>query len=101
AVAAFDSVRLMREAETVLSSARMCSFPPALAPRGDRPVREGKRFVLRVCEDDLERARELLAEAEAGESAEGELRCPKCRSWRVYPVSEFWKSLGAMLGLGP
>jgi hypothetical protein len=52
-------------------------------PRGDRPPGEGKRFVLRVHEDDLDRARALLDDAE--EDEDDDPRCPKCASHRVYP----------------
>jgi hypothetical protein len=97
---AFDSVRLMRDAQTVLSSARILSFLPALVPRGDRPPGQGKRFVLRVCQEDLERAKAVLEEVES-EADDEEPRCPRCKSWRVFPVSQFWKGLSAMVGLGP
>ena len=100
---AFDSVRLMRDAQTILSSARIRSYPPALVPRGDRPPGEGARFILRVADDDLERGRHVLTEADADAASEeeNEGRCPRCRSWRVFPVSQFWKGLAAMVGLGP
>jgi hypothetical protein len=100
---AFDSVRLMRDAQTILSSARIRTYPPALAPRGDRPPGQGARYILRVAEDDLERARHVLTEADADAASEDENegRCPRCRSWRVFPVSQFWKSLAAMVGVGP
>jgi hypothetical protein len=100
---AFDSVRLMRDAQTVLSSARIRTYPPALAPRGARPPGQGARFILRVAEDDLERARRVLTEADADAASEDENegRCPRCRSWRIFPVSQFWKAVAAMVGMGP
>src|SRR5882672_9576372 len=58
--AAFHNLRLMRDAQTVLLSDGINSFPPTLVPRGDRPPGIGKRFVLRVAEADADRARELL-----------------------------------------
>jgi hypothetical protein len=100
---AFDSVRLMRDAQTILSSARIRSYPPTLVRRGDRPPGQGARFILSVAEDDLERARRVLEEADADAASEDENggRCPRCRSWRVFPVSQFWKGLAAMVGMGP
>jgi hypothetical protein len=100
---AFDSVRLMRDAQTILSSARIRSYAPTLVPRGDRPPGQGARFILRVAADDLDRARHVLTEADADAASDDENqgRCPRCRSWRVYPVSQFWKGLAAMVGMGP
>lgn len=99
-LAAFESVRLLREAQTVLASARLSSYPPKLVPRGDRPPGIGKRFQLAVAEDDLERAQFLLRQAES-DAAEELPRCPKCASWRVYPVGHLLQSLVATFGLGP
>jgi hypothetical protein len=103
-VVAFDSVRLMRDAQTILSSARIRTYPPTLVPRGDRPPGEGARFILRVADDDLDRARNVLAEADADAASDEDDdagRCPRCRSWRVFPVSQFWKGLAATFGFGP
>src|SRR4051794_6263402 len=87
-VAAFDHAGAMRDAATTLASANLRVFTPRLVPRGDRPPGEGKRFVLRVLEEDVDRARRVL-EAAAENDADGDAddpRCPKCRSWRVYPI---------------
>jgi hypothetical protein len=99
--ARFDSPRLLRDAATTLAAARIRAFLPTLVPRGDRPPGVGKRFILRVREEDLDRARKVLAEAEEEAADEGEPRCPKCRSWRVYKIGAgFWKGLRAVFGLG-
>ena len=82
--ARFESPRLLREAATVLASARVQAFLPTLVPRGDRSPGAGKRFLLRVREDEVERARRVLREAEEEAGDEEEARCPACRSWRVH-----------------
>lgn len=100
-VAAFDHVRPMRAAATVLSSARIDPFPPTLVARGDRPPGTGKRFVLRVREDDLERARAVLEDAEAEAEEEDDPQCPKCGSHRVYPFGGgILRVLARMVGFG-
>jgi hypothetical protein len=93
-VAAFDNPADLRDAQTVLASQNIVSFGPRLVLRGDRPAGVGKRFILRVDEDDLDAARTLLAE-EAQESSD-QPRCPRCRSWRV---TRRWNLLMAV-GLG-
>jgi hypothetical protein len=89
-VAAFEHAGAMRDAATILASTNIRAYTPRLVPRGDRPPGEGKRFVLRVDEDDADRARSVLEAAAAEDAGEGgaddEPRCPKCRSWRVYPT---------------
>jgi hypothetical protein len=99
-LASFESVRLLREAQTLLASARLHAYMPKLVPRGDRPPGVGKRFLLAVAEDDLERAQLLLRQAES-DAAEELPRCPKCASWRVFPVSHLLQSLAATFGLAP
>jgi hypothetical protein len=98
--AAFESVREMREAITVLASARIRGIGPKLVKRGDAPAGEGKRFVLRVDESDLERAQSLIEQARADSDEEDEPRCPKCNSWRVYPASRTMKIILAFFGMG-
>jgi len=62
-------------------------FLPVLVPRGDRPRGEGKRFVVRVREADLERARQILEkEGDASDEDPDEPRCPECGSWRTYAL---------------
>jgi hypothetical protein len=99
-LAKFETVRLLREAQTLLASARLQSYPPKLVPRGDRPPGVGKRFQLLVAEEDLERAQLLLRQAES-EAAEELPRCPTCASWRVFAIPHFLRSMAATLGLGP
>ena len=88
-VAAFEHAGAMRDAATILAAANVRAYTPRLVPRGDRPPGEGKRFVLRVQEDDADRARSVLEAAAEEDAAEGgaedEPRCPKCRSWRSLP----------------
>jgi hypothetical protein len=99
-VASFETVRRLRDAQTVLASARLPSYLPKLLPRGDGPPGTGKRFILRIAPEDLERAQFILEQSDR--DAKEELpRCPQCASWRVYPVSHFLKSLAATLGLAP
>lgn len=95
----YESVQQLRSAETVLASSRVRTFAPILVNRGSRPRGTGRRFVLRVAEDDLERAQSLLKKAEADDADDDDPRCPECDPWRVYPVGAFWQSLGAMFGL--
>jgi hypothetical protein len=94
--AAYDRARRMRDAATVLAAARVPFYLPMLAPRGDRPKGEGKRFVLRVAEEDLERAQSVLGEAEEEAGDEGDPRCPRCSAWRVHPI----RSGGILRGIG-
>ena len=98
-LAAFESVREMRDAQTLLASAGIQSFLPPLARRGEKPVGVGKRFVVRVAADDESRATEVLQEPEPAheEGDEPDLRCPKCHSWRTIPTSQMWKSFVAMI----
>jgi hypothetical protein len=95
----YESVRQLRSAQTLLASSRIRAFPPTLVKRGDRPAGTGSRFVMRVCEQDLESAQALLAKAQTEEDADEDPRCPKCDSWRIYPVGTFWQSLAATFGL--
>lgn len=91
--AAYDNPQHLFDAASTLGSAHVPCFLPALAPRGDRPAGQGNRFVLRVRETDLGRAREILAQAEAEQAADGEPRCPKCGSYRVDRASPPWPGL--------
>ena len=85
--ARFDQPRRLFEAAALLGASRIESFLPPLAPRGNRPKGSGPRYVLRVRETDLERAREVLEDAAAEEADEDDIRCPRCGSWRTYPMS--------------
>ena len=98
--AAFDNPRELYDAAATLGAARVESFLPGLVARGDRPRGQGKRFVLRVREADLDRAVEVLSDAEADrDEDEDEPRCPACGSWRVAPAPKPWPGLlGFLLG---
>jgi len=98
----FETVRDLYDAAATLGSVRIESFLPALVSRGDRPRGEGKRFVLRVRESDLDRAREVLSRAQADDQEEdNEPRCPACGSWRVAPAPRPWPGLmNFLLGTG-
>jgi DNA-directed RNA polymerase subunit RPC12/RpoP len=81
--AAYDNPRYLFDAAASLGASHIESFLPSLVPRGDRPPGSGNRFVIRVREADLERARAILqGQDEPQEKAEP--RCPRCGSWRVY-----------------
>jgi hypothetical protein len=95
-VAAFESVRLLRDAQTILGAGHVRSHAPRLAPRGNRPAGQGRRFILKVDADDLEKARGLLEEASNNVDDE-DFRCPKCHAWRVIPVPQVWKSIVALI----
>ncbi len=99
---AFESVRDLGDAQTVLASAGIQAFPPPLVRRGEAPPGEGKRFLLRVLEEDRERAQTLLTQSEAEvEEDDDDLHCPQCGSWRTYPVSNFFGNLLSFLHLAP
>jgi hypothetical protein len=83
AVASFETVHLMRDAQTVLLSEHIKSYPPELVVRVNRPSGFGKRFILRVREEDLPRATRVISEAAAEDD---DPRCPRCRSWQVRPI---------------
>lgn len=96
--AAFENPAAMFDAAAALGAAHVESFLPVLAPRGDRPAGEGKRFVVRVRECDVERAREILETTEEDD----EPRCPECGSWRVYAVPVSKRGfLGLLFGSEP
>jgi putative signal transducing protein len=96
---AFDTASAMFDAAAALGAAHVECFLPVLVPRGDRPRGHGKRFIVRVREDDVERARHIL-ERPADDSDEdpGEPRCPECGSWRTrcrLRRRAFWGSCSA------
>ena len=86
--AAFNNPRDLLDAAAVLGAGHIESFLPMLVSRGDRPAGTGNRFILRVHQDDMEQARELLARAASEEAKDDEPRCPKCGSYRVTPVPQ-------------
>jgi len=84
---AFDTPAGMFDAAAALGSAHVECFLPVLVPRGDRPRGQGKRFIVRVREVDVDRARELLEKKpEDSDQDPDEPRCPKCGSWRTYAL---------------
>jgi hypothetical protein len=93
---AFDRPRPMFDAAATLGAARVDCFLPVLVARGDRPRGTGDRFVVRVRESDLERAREILASQAGSSDEDHEPRCPKCGSWRTYPVPA---ATGGLMGM--
>ncbi|HEY8746739.1 MAG TPA: DUF2007 domain-containing protein [Tepidisphaeraceae bacterium] len=94
---AFDNPRAMFDAAAVLGAARVDCILPVLVARGERPRGTGDRFVVRVREADLKRAREILASRDdVSNEEDDEPRCPKCGSWRTYPVPA---SSGGLAGL--
>jgi hypothetical protein len=93
AAAAFDNPRSLYDAAATLGAAHIESFLPMLVARGDRPAGTGNRFVLRVREGDGERATELLARAAEEEAEDGEPRCPRCGSYRIVAVPQFWRDV--------
>jgi len=97
-VAAFDNTMDLRDAQTVLASKRIAVYAPRLILRGNRPVGRGKRFILRVAEEDLETSRSLLAEEAADDRDQP--RCPRCGSWSVIPRKRFLVALAGVVGLG-
>jgi hypothetical protein len=92
-VAAFDSARALREAATLLESARIPAVLPRLVPRGDHPPGEGKRYRLRVRHADADRAARVLDEHDEADEDSDEPRCPKCGSWRTFPVPRFVRTV--------
>lgn len=91
--AAFENPRSMLDAAAVLGAGHIESFLPLLVPRGDRPAGAGKRFILRVRQDDVQQAAELLSRAAAEEAEDDEPRCPRCGSYRVTPVPQLRRNL--------
>ncbi|QOV87488.1 putative signal transducing protein [Humisphaera borealis] len=97
-VARFDNIRALREAALLLESARIRSVPPKLVVRqGEAGV--GKRFKLLVPADDADRAMEILADLDE-DTDEEELRCPKCGSWKIYPVGQLAATVKWFLRMG-
>lgn len=86
--AVFDNPRSLFDAAATLGAARIESFLPALVARGDRPQGVGKRFILRVRQEDAQRASDLLQRAGKEEADEDEPRCPQCGSYRVLLVPQ-------------
>jgi len=99
-VASFGNIRSLREATLLLASSRLRIYPPIMRRRATEPTGKPRPFVLKVAEEDREVAESLLRSADAEEGDNEDPRCPKCNSWRVYPVSRFMASVKAFFGLG-
>jgi hypothetical protein len=97
-VAAFDNPTALRDAQTILASARIAAYAPRLVLRGEKPPGVGKRFVLRVAEQDLGSAQSLLAR-EAQEDQD-EPHCPRCGSWRTISRKTLLQGLAGLVGRG-
>jgi DNA-directed RNA polymerase subunit RPC12/RpoP len=95
--AAYDNPRAVFDAAASLGAAGVESFLPSLVPRRDRPAGVGKRFVLRVRQNDLDQARAVLSEADADQANDDEPRCPRCGSYRIAQASRPWPGLGKFL----
>jgi len=99
---AYENPRDLFDAAASLGAARIEAFVPSIVPRRDRPAGEGKRFVLRVREEDLERAVEILNDAESERAENDEPRCPKCGSYHVAaPSRPLGKLMKFLIGFGP
>jgi hypothetical protein len=98
-IAAFDNVADMRDAQTILASEKIEAYTPRLVIREKGAAAHGKRFVLRVVESEVEKAKTVLAQ-EAAEDKDVP-RCPKCGSWRVNPVKGFIGEFAGIVGVNP
>jgi len=84
---AFDTSSEMFDTAAALGAAHIECFLPVLVPRGDRPRGTGKRFVVRVRESELERAKYILEKnAEDSDEDSDDPPCPECGSWRTYAM---------------
>lgn len=97
--ARFDSIRPLREAVVSLESVHIRAVPPRIVARTPENAGSGRRFVLKVSAADIDRATEVLEDVEE-EFDEDDLRCPKCASWRVYPVGQLGATVKWILRLG-
>lgn len=98
-VARYDSIRTLRDVIVSLESAHIRAVPPRLIARTAENAGSGKRFVLKVPAADAERAAQILEDVEE-EFDEDDLRCPKCASWRVYPVGQVGATVKWFLRMG-
>jgi hypothetical protein len=73
----------MYDCAATLGSVRITPFLPNLVRRPEGAAPSGRKFVLRVLEEDLGRANRILAEAKDESEEEAEPRCPSCGSWHV------------------
>ena len=99
-VASFDQPRLLRQAAATLAAAHISTYLPTLIPRSQSTPGEGKRFVLRVEADELERAHSLLEERDEDGDDGPEPHCPKCHAWRVHKNTSMLEEIIRFFGLG-
>jgi hypothetical protein len=84
AVGSFDTAREMYDCAATLGSVGVAPHLPNLVLKGDRPDGSPpRRFVVRVLEEDLSRARRVLGEAQTEAEESDEPRCPACGSWHI------------------
>jgi hypothetical protein len=83
AVAEFDTAREMYDCAATLGSVRVIPILPNVVRRPDGASPSGRKFVVRVLEEESGRARRVLAEALREAEEEDEPRCPACGSWHV------------------
>ena len=95
AAVAYERPRNLYDAAAVLGAAHIECFLPVLVPRGASAAGVGRRFVIRVREADLERAREVLQRQ--SQEHEDEPRCPRCGSWHTYLLPPPWPGLWKFL----
>jgi len=98
--ASFDDPRLLRQAAATLAAARVKPYLPTLVPRSQSTPGEGKRFVLKVLADELDRAQALLNEPDEDTDGEPEPCCPKCHAWRVHRNTSVMEEIGRFFGFG-
>jgi hypothetical protein len=82
-VAEYDTAREMYDCAATLGSARVAPFMPNVVRRPEGAAPSRRKFVVRVPEEDLERARRVLADAKAESEDDDDPRCPACGSWHV------------------
>lgn len=88
-VGEYEALPQIRLAQTLLAAERIESMLPVLVMRNENASAPTRRFVLRVRENDVREAREILRELEEDE----EPRCPWCGSKRLYEEQLLWQRL--------
>jgi hypothetical protein len=82
-VAEYDTAREMYDCAATLGSVRIEAFLPNVVRRPEGAVPSGRKFVVRVLEEDLGRAQRILGEAQSEAEEDDEPRCSACGSWHV------------------
>jgi len=86
-VRACESVAAMRETAMALEAARVEVRVPPLVPRGEASPGQGARFIVRVAEDDVDRATSILSRKESDAEHGDDPHCPKCGNWNVFEIT--------------